>query len=319
MTRLIRVRLVVAAVIAAVGLTGCGSAGVMSGNGASNEELGKENSLSVEKNLNEELDSGAQDHLDQDNVLEDDLNDSKQDTIIIEETIPDISQSDSEIDEYTITREICALPAGVSVDVSMLSEEFIDELFYASKITEEVFARINGCSYQENNNISLEELSYVRVLHRGFDGTTRIGELIVNSELNGDIVDIMRELYKADYPIEQMVLIDEYGGDDNLSMAANNTSSFNYRTVSGTSKLSNHSYGRAIDINPLYNPYIKKASDGSILCEPENGADYIDRNENFAYKIDHNDLCYQLFIDHGFSWGGDWRSVKDYQHFEKEK
>ena len=116
-----------------------------------------------------------------------------------------------------------------------------------------------------------------------------------------------------------MVLIDVYGGDDNQSMAANNTSAFNYRTVSGTNKLSNHSYGRAIDINPLYNPYIRTASDGSTLCEPENGAPYINRDEDFTHKIDHSDRCYQLFKEHCFTWGGDWRSVKDYQHFEKKE
>jgi hypothetical protein len=309
-------RIIAVAVVVAAGLTGCGG----------------ERDKGVQSSLN---------HTEQDTIVRDTIH---QNTIDIEEARSDFSQLGSEIgtdtalenraedietaedelqehqtEEFLDIAEICALPAGTSVEIGMLPEESIDALFYASEITEEVFTRINGCSYQENDNISLDELSYVRVLHRGFDGTTRIGELIVNSALKEDIIDIMRELYKADYPIEQMVLIDVYGGDDNQSMAANNTSAFNYRTVSGTNKLSNHSYGRAIDINPLYNPYIRTASDGSTLCEPENGAPYINRDEDFTYKIDHSDRCYQLFKEHGFTWGGDWRSVKDYQHFEKKE
>ncbi len=210
-------RIIAVAVVVAVGLTGCGG----------------ERDKGVQSSLN---------HTEQDTIVRDTIH---QNTIDIEETRSDFSQLGSEIgtdtalenraedietaedelqehqtEEFLDIAEICALPAGTSVEIGMLPEESIDALFYASEITEEVFTRINGCSYQENDNISLDELSYVRVLHRGFDGTTRIGELIVNSALKEDIIDIMRELYKADYPIEQMVLIDVYGGDDNQSMAA---------------------------------------------------------------------------------------------------
>ena len=100
-------------------------------------------------------------------------------------------------------------------------------------------------------------------------------------------------------------------------MADNNTSCFNYRTVPGKSKLSNHSYGRAIDINPLYNPYVR-TKDGKVLVSPQNAEEYADRSADFPYKIDREDLCYQLFTEHGFEWGGAWNSSKDYQHFEKK-
>ncbi len=229
------------------------------------------------------------------------------------------AQTDVPADEGGDIARIREMPAESIVDVSGLSEEEIAALFYDEEISDAVFARIDGCSYRENEDISLEELRYVRVLYRGFDGETHIGELIVNEGISADIVDIMQTLYLASYPIERMVLVDAYGGDDDLSMAANNTSAFNYRNVPGTGRLSNHSYGLAIDINPLYNPYIRTASDGSVRCDPEEGAAYADREQAFPYKIDHEDLCYKLFTAHGFYWGGDWKSVKDYQHFEKKQ
>ena len=114
-----------------------------------------------------------------------------------------------------------------------------------------------------------------------------------------------------------MVLVDEYNADDNLSMADNNTSAFNYRVVEGTTKLSKHSLGLAIDINPRYNPYIHTLQ-GVVVCSPENGKAYQNRSKDFPYKIDRNDLAYQLLLSEGFTWGGAWNSCKDYQHFQFE-
>ena len=100
-------------------------------------------------------------------------------------------------------------------------------------------------------------------------------------------------------------------------MEDNNTSCFNYRVVSGKTTLSNHSYGLAIDINPFYNPYVR-TKDGETLVSPEHAGAYADRSADFPYKIDEDDLCFQVFTNHGFTWGGNWKSVKDYQHFEKK-
>ena len=115
-----------------------------------------------------------------------------------------------------------------------------------------------------------------------------------------------------------MTLIDNYNADDELSMRANNTSCFNFRKVAGSKVLSKHSTGHAIDINPLYNPYFKKRN-GKIFYQPKTAKAYLNRNHKFPYKITKGDLCYKLFIQHGFKWGGDWKTVKDYQHFEKGK
>jgi hypothetical protein len=113
-----------------------------------------------------------------------------------------------------------------------------------------------------------------------------------------------------------MVLIDEYDADDEASMRANNTSAFNFRKSSGMRTLSKHSTGMAIDINPLYNPLVKHR-EGRTKVYPSTAVPYIDRTQDFPYKIVKGDLCYRLFKKYGFSWGGDWKSSKDYQHFEK--
>ncbi len=163
----------------------------------------------------------------------------------------------------------------------------------------------------------MEDLRYLQVLHIGFDGEAHVGELIVNEAIADDILEIMQQLYENQYPIERMVLVDEYGGDDELSMQANNTSCFNYRTVEGSDNLSKHSYGLAIDINPFYNPCVRTYADGSSKSFPEGSGEYADRSKDFPYKIDKDDLCYRLFTEHGFRWGGTWNSLKDYQHFDK--
>lgn len=207
-------------------------------------------------------------------------------------------------------------PAGTVLNLSGAKVSFIDRLFYMEELTEEVKARIKGKSYGNDCDIPYEELRYIRVLYYAFDGTTQIGELIVNKAIAQDILDIFRELYGISYPIERMVLVDEYNADDDLSMAANNTSAFNYRRVAGTTRLSKHSLGLAIDINPLYNPYITKI-DGERKILPEQGEKYADREKDCPYYIREGDACYKAFVSRGFTWGGDWQNTKDYQHFEK--
>lgn len=172
-------------------------------------------------------------------------------------------------------------------------------------------------SYPENDPycaITYDDLRYIRLLYYDFEGIVHEGELMVNAQLAEEVTRIFYELYQAQYPFTSIRLVDDFGepGDDNLSMAANNTSAFNYRYVTGTSTLSLHSYGAAIDINPLYNPYI----DGDRVAPP-GGAEYVDRTQDFPGKIDHDDLCYKLFTEKGWRWGGDWSGDKDYQHFSK--
>ncbi len=192
--------------------------------------------------------------------------------------------------------------------------------FYYEPLTESVKERITGISYPESGcTVPYEDLNFVGLKYIDFDGQEQTGELICNKAVAQDMVEIFYELYRNEYRLERVRLIDEYNGDDTASMAENNTSCFNYRVVDGTTSLSKHAYGLAIDVNPYYNPYVVfgKNADGSDYISPPGSEVYADRSQNFAYKIDENDLCYRLFTEHGFTWGGNWNSSKDYQHFQK--
>ena len=187
--------------------------------------------------------------------------------------------------------------------------------FYIEPIPDDIFEKMQGKSYKENCTVPREELRYLHILHVGFDNNTHEGELIVNKRIAEDVLDIFKELYKAGYQIEKVRLIDEYNAEDELSMRDNNSSAFNFRYISYSTTLSKHAMGLAVDINTLYNPYIKQV-DGRLNIEPANAVNYVDRSREFPHKIDHNDLCYRLFTRYGFEWGGDWEDSKDYQHFE---
>lgn len=189
--------------------------------------------------------------------------------------------------------------------------------FYYEPLSADIRKRITGLSYKEDCPVPYEDLCYVSVLYVNFKGNTSTGEIICNKAIAQDLTEIFYELYQADYQIEQIRLVDEYAADDALSMQDNNTSCFNYRTIAGTDNISMHGQGLAIDINPFFNPYVTY-HDGGIQVAPTGAESYVDRDKPFAYKIDENDLCYKLFTEHGFTWGGHWNSCKDYQHFEKK-
>lgn len=209
------------------------------------------------------------------------------------------------------------LRAGTVVTPQEVAANGADKCFFAEEIPDGVFARMKGKSYKTYCTVKRSELRYVRVLHYNVKGEIKVGELVCNRSVAADLVDIFRALYHARYPIERMVLVDDYGADDERTMNANNTSCFNFRYVAGTKKPSNHSWGRAIDINPLYNPCVRRRRNGTADVSPSGGRQYADRSKEFAYKIDKHDLCYKEFVKHGFRWGGSWHSLKDYQHFEK--
>lgn len=208
-------------------------------------------------------------------------------------------------------------PAAVVSDEAVKAYS-LDSCFKAYPINDAIFARMQGKSFKQNCTMPRASLRYLRVLHRNTEGKTQLGEIVCNQSIANDLLDIFRKLYEAGYKIERITLIDDYNADDETSMRANNTSCFNFRVVSGTTKLSKHSQGLAIDINPLYNPYIH-LNNGKV--EPANGKPYAtNRTANRKVPvpfINTSDLCYRLFIQHGFRWGGAWRTVKDYQHFEK--
>ena len=242
--------------------------------------------------------------------------------------------------EILQTPEPVSILTGATLNGSSQTEDRITytEGFYYEPVSDNLRRYMTGISYptaqtpentvedgaasessnaEEEAAVTWEELRYVHIWHFDFDGNPAEGELICNEYIAQDLVEIFYELYRNEYRLEKVLLIDEYDGDDIASMEDNNTSCFNYRPVAGSSSLSRHAYGLAIDINPLYNPYVTYDKDGAMNVSPESGETYADRTLSFPYKIDEEDLCYKLFIRHGFTWGGSWNHSKDYQHFQK--
>lgn len=203
---------------------------------------------------------------------------------------------------------LTVLPGRAQTDLS--------SAFTAEEIDDAVFARMKGRSYPEGCTVPLSDLRYLSVLHYDLNGDICEGEMVCNKAIADDLLALFRALYDARYPIGQMRLIDDYDADDNRSMAANNTSCFCYRRIAGSNRLSKHSMGMAVDINPLYNPWVRTVN-GRKVVVPAEAAVYADRSAAFPCKLTSNDLCTHLFLQYGFRWGGNWKNSKDYQHFEK--
>lgn len=282
-----------------------------------------------EASTEEIKDSPREDITDEENVNIDDIETpikDKDNTMYVEDDQMEVNKDDltsannnlnESLDIDKILNDYSTYPAGTVLDIADLGQEIIDSLFIVEELSQEIVNRIAGKSYKEDADIPHSDLRYIKVLHMGFDGETHIGEMIVNKAIADDMIDIFRELYSISYPIEKMFLIDDYDADDTKSMEDNNSSAFNFRFIDGTTRRSVHSDGLAIDINPLYNPYVR-TRDGETEVLPESGWEYIDRDKENEYYIRKDDPCYQAFINSGFTWGGEWKNSKDYQHFEKK-
>lgn len=200
----------------------------------------------------------------------------------------------------------------------------IDKYFTSSVIErgDEIFNRINGKSYRDNDDIALEDLRYLTIPYYNFEQQVMLGEMIVNKDIEEDVRSIFKELFNNKYEINSMKLIDDYwqigsGGNiaDNNSIEANNTSCFCYRPVTGGESISNHGYGRAIDINPQQNPYVENGENSH-----RNADEYVNNRyvgEPHVIVASTEDSCYSTFTKYGFTWGGNWTNPIDYQHFEK--
>lgn len=202
--------------------------------------------------------------------------------------------------------------------MSGMAQDVCDTLFTLQPVPADVRQRMTGKSYPDGCTVAWNDLRYLRVMHRDAQGRSLRGELVCNRAIAHDLLEIFKKLYEAGYPIQRITLIDDYGADDEASMADNNTSCFCYRRVAGSQHLSAHSRGLAIDINPLYNPCVRMRANGTRLVQPAAGKPYARRALSHPYMIQPGDLLCRLMRQHGFRWGGSWRSVKDYQHFEKQ-
>jgi hypothetical protein len=171
---------------------------------------------------------------------------------------------------------------------------------------------MTGVSWRAGCPVGLDDLRLVRVSYVDFEGVVRPGQLVVHRSAAEATLRVFQRLREARSPIRSMNLIEQYGGSDDASMAADNTSGFNCRTVPGSSKWSNHAYGRAIDVNPVENPYLPA---DRVL--PPAGREYLDRRNVRPGMILAGDATVRAFQAEGFTWGGAWKRGTDYQHFEK--
>ena len=224
----------------------------------------------------------------------------------------------SETQEEAIEEEPEFAP-GYQVADKWLQKRGADSFFSVSPIGDELFALMDGKSYKEGCPVAREDLRYLTVLHKDSLGRTLVGEMVLNKAIADEVLDIMKGLYEASYPIEKMRLVDYYDADDQASMLDNNSSAFNYRPrAHQRGVISKHALGMAIDINPLYNPYCLTTESGALIVEPKEARKYANRNFESPYKIEKGDLCWTLFRERGFWWGGGWANrTRDYQHFEK--
>jgi len=171
-----------------------------------------------------------------------------------------------------------------------------------------------GASWRPGCPVEPAQLRRVGVDHIGFDFQTHRGELIVHQDLVPEVIAIFEQLYRLGFPIAKIRTVDQYpSADDELSMEDNNTSAFNCRGIPGSSKWSEHAYGRAIDLNPLLNPCIYAGG----AFQPQNAAAYLNRGRTDPGLLHDGDPAVHVFTDRGWRWGGTWTTPIDYQHFER--
>lgn len=229
--------------------------------------------------------------------------------------------------EYIVTPEPTA--------TAMPTIEPISPMGKKEPIPSDVWESMQGRSWTENPNVGYDDLMYLTIPHYDFNYEVCEGHMIVAADVADEVLNIFAELFEIQYPIERMELVDKYFDNltdtfdtpDRNSMGHNNTSSFYYRVVNGTSSISQHAYGRAIDLNPCVNPWVQGSS-----VSPRNAGKFADRSlyksdtdftnwtdtEKAAF-IGYDTEVYEIFTKYGWEWGGSWSSYQDYQHFQKKR
>jgi D-alanyl-D-alanine carboxypeptidase len=172
-------------------------------------------------------------------------------------------------------------------------------------------ASMAGVSWHSGCPVSLSQLRVLTLSYWGFDGRPHTGRIVVNADVSRSVVTVFRRLYLARYPIRRMQPVDAYGGSDFRSIEADNTSSFNCRAATGSTRWSEHAYGHAIDIDPIENPYVEGGTTSHIASRA-----YLDRSRHRPGMAYPGSVVVQAFAAVGWGWGGNWSgSVHDYQHF----
>lgn len=237
-----------------------------------------------------------------------------------DETAESAERPVTPVDSVTPAASVTPVVPATLAAGTVLTQEEIDRsggedaFFWVEEISDETFARMEGKSFGADCTVPRENLRYLKVLHVMADGTIKVGEMVVNAMVADEVLDIFHQLYDSKWPIKKMHLIDDYDGSDDASCADGNSSSFNFRKAVNADVLSNHAFGLAIDINTFENPYYIPSQD---YVYPAEAASYLDRSLDEPYMIHRGDLCYTLFTERGWDWGGDWYNINDFQHFEK--
>jgi hypothetical protein len=207
-----------------------------------------------------------------------------------------------------------AEPSGVpEVVATKRATGSFQPVFRVAPVDGRLLEKMRSTSWHAGCPVAPEDLRQLSISFWNFEKKPATGILIVYKDVAAEVLQIFRDLFHHGFLIEKMTPVEDYKGDDDASMAANNTSGFNCRDVTGQpGKFSNHSWGRAIDINPLTNPYVK----GEKVLPPE-GRQYLDRTRAFPGSILGGGFVVKRFARSGWQWGGGWTDRKDYQHFEK--
>jgi hypothetical protein len=201
-----------------------------------------------------------------------------------------------------------AAPASVGGAERAAKPKFIGK---ASKIDDARAKRMKGRSWHRGCPVAISQLRLLRVRHWDFKGDVERGRLIVHEDSDRKILEALEGLFETKFPIRRMDVIDKYGGDDHRSMNADNTSAFNCRFVAGTQNWSQHAFGRALDLNPIENPYVTPSGHVS----PPAGRPYADRGRDAKGMVHGGDPTVRAFKRVGWEWGGNWSGTKDFQHF----
>jgi hypothetical protein len=188
-----------------------------------------------------------------------------------------------------------------------------EPVFRIDRIPAETIRKMEGVSWHKGCPVAREDLRRLTVTYLNYQSQVASGALYVHKDVAGELKTIFGILFRDKFHIEKIAPVEEYGGSDDASMAANNTSAFNCRDITGVpGKFSNHSWGRAVDINPLTNPYVK----GDVVLPP-GGRAYLDRMKALPGLILSGGPVVRGFESRGWTWGGRWEDRQDYQHFEK--
>jgi len=200
---------------------------------------------------------------------------------------------------------------GACLAVFVGGADAVSPSFTAARLSSADVRRMVGTSWHRGCPVALADLRLVTATYWGFDKRAHTGRIVVHRDVAADVLAVLRRLYAARFPIRRMVPVDAYGGSDFRSIEADNTSAFNCRYVDGTTRWSEHAYGRAIDLNPIENPYVTAGGTTSHRASRS----FLRRAPYRPGMAVEGSAVVRAFDAVGWGWGGRWSGARDYQHF----